>query len=214
MNPRQQPTRLAVLDDHKVLLDGMVEWLQAHAPDFEVVAAVTNWAELVHSAQFPCELVLMDYQLGETISIEARIRTCRAAGANVVVLSGVSQQLTERVINAGALAFLPKTLPMELMMDAVRKAMATVRVSDDSLAWDASAAVAYPDPGLSTSERAALTLYVSGMSTDEVAQRLGVGFETAKTFLRRAREKYRAVGRAAGRRAELVQRAGEDGLLP
>jgi DNA-directed RNA polymerase specialized sigma24 family protein len=54
---------------------------------------------------------------------------------------------------------------------------------------------------------------VQGLSTNEVAARMEVGYETAKTYLRRARDKYAKVGRPAGRRAELIRRAAEDGML-
>jgi len=68
-------------------------------------------------------------------------------------------------------------------------------------------------PKLSASEREALVLYVQGNSTREVADMLNVQYEMAKTFLRRAREKYARAGRPASRRADLVRRATEDGYL-
>ena len=40
-----------------------------------------------------------------------------------------------------------------------------------------------------------------------------VGYETAKTYLRRTREKYARVGRPASRKSDLIRRAAEDGLL-
>ena len=38
-------------------------------------------------------------------------------------------------------------------------------------------------------------------------------YETAKTYLRRVREKYARVNRPAGKKAELIRRAAEDGYL-
>jgi transposase len=54
---------------------------------------------------------------------------------------------------------------------------------------------------------------VQGHSTVQVAAEMGVGYETAKTFLRRVRAKYAAVDRPAGKRSELITRAEEDGIL-
>ena len=68
-------------------------------------------------------------------------------------------------------------------------------------------------PRLSAGEEQALTLYTSGLSTPEVAERMNVQYETAKTYLRRVREKYAKVGRPAGKKAELIRRAAEDGYL-
>ncbi|WKK70803.1 hypothetical protein Q0F99_13650 [Rathayibacter oskolensis] len=42
---------------------------------------------------------------------------------------------------------------------------------------------------------------------------MNVQFETAKTYLRRVRQKYVKIGRPASRRAELIRRAAEDGFL-
>ena len=49
--------------------------------------------------------------------------------------------------------------------------------------------------------------------TGELVDEMGVGYETAKTFLRRVRAKYAAVERPAGKRSELIVRAEEDGIL-
>ena len=66
---------------------------------------------------------------------------------------------------------------------------------------------------LSPAEERALRLYAQGYSTIEVAERMDVGYETAKTYLRRVREKYARAGRPASRKSELIRRAAEDGLL-
>ena len=66
---------------------------------------------------------------------------------------------------------------------------------------------------LSAAEERALRLYAKGFSTHEVADRMDIGYETAKTYLRRVREKYARAGRPASRKSELIRRAAEDGLL-
>ena len=42
---------------------------------------------------------------------------------------------------------------------------------------------------------------------------MNVKYETAKTYLRRVREKYARVDRPAGKKADLIRRAAEDGYL-
>ena len=68
-------------------------------------------------------------------------------------------------------------------------------------------------PKLSPGEEDAFRLYVAGHSTLEVATRMNVQYETAKTYLRRVRDKYAKVGRPASKKAELIRRAAEDGYL-
>ena len=208
--------RLAILDDHEVLLDSLGSWIAAHAPDFDLVVSASSWLQLVHSDHFPTDLVIIDFQLREPVSIEARVRTCRAAGAKVVVLSALdSRESQARALDAGAALFLSKALPMNEVMDALRGVMGMREGKPALRGWRPlpSGALALARPRLSAGEVEALSLYVSGLSTVDVAARMDVQYETAKTYLRRVREKYAKVGRPASKKSELIRRAAEDGYL-
>jgi DNA-binding response OmpR family regulator len=80
-NPGTRRVRLAILDDHEVLLDSLSSWIAVNAFDFDLALTAHTWLEMVHSENFPTDLVFLDFQLKEPVSIEARVRTCRAAGA-------------------------------------------------------------------------------------------------------------------------------------
>ena len=208
--------RLAVLDDHEILLDSLGSWIEANAPDFDLVLSATTWLQLVHSDKFPTDLVFIDFQLKEPVSIEARVRTCRAAGAKVIVLSSLdSQESRNRAIAAGAAAFLAKSLPMREVMDTARQVMGVERNPSISLDRQSAQGEDFTKsrPKLSAGELDALKLYVAGLSTEEVAAQLNVRYETAKTYLRRVRKKYAKVNRPAGKKADLIRRAAEDGYL-
>lgn len=208
--------RLAILDDHEVLLDSLASWIGANALDFEVVLRTQTWRELVHSDQFPTDLVLLDFQLKESVSIEARVRTCRAAGAKVIVLSSLdTREARERARVSGASDFLTKSMPMREVMDVARRVMGRAAQNSTPIDWRPlpSGATIAEGPKLSNGEEEALKLYVSGLSTNEVAERMNVQYETAKTYLRRVREKYAKVGRPASKKADLIRRAAEDGYL-
>jgi len=208
--------RLALLDDHEVLLDSLGSWIESNAPDFDLVLSATTWLQLVHSDNFPTDLVFIDFQLKEPVSIEARVRTCRAAGAKVIVLSSLdAQDSRDRAIAAGASAFLSKTLPMRDVMDTARQVMGVERNASIPLDRHSTHEGDFTKsrPKLSAGELDALKLYVAGYSTEEVATQLNVQYETAKTYLRRVREKYAKVNRPAGKKADLIRRAAEDGYL-
>jgi DNA-binding NarL/FixJ family response regulator len=208
--------RLAILDDHEVLLDSLSSWISTNAPDFDLVLSAATWLQLVHSENFPTDLVFIDFQLKEPVSIEARVRTCRAAGAKVIVLSSLdSQESQDRAIAAGAAAFLSKSLPMREVMDTARRVMGVTPDASVAIDWRPlpGGAVTHSRPKLSAGEIEALKLYVSGYSTSEVAAELNVQYETAKTYLRRVREKYAKVNRQASKKADLIRRAAEDGYL-
>ena len=208
--------RLAILDDHEVLLDSLSTWIGANAPDFDLVLSASTWLQLVHSDNFPTDLVFLDFQLKEPVSIEARVRTCRAAGAKVIVLSSLdSDESRERALDAGASIFLSKTLSMREVMDAARTVMGVDKGAPVQRDWRPLpvGATNQSRPKLSAGEIEALKLYVSGISTTEVASRMNVQYETAKTYLRRVREKYAKANRPASKKAELIRRAAEDGYL-
>ena len=208
--------RLAILDDHEVLLDSLSSWIAGNAPDFDLVLSASTSLQLVHSDNFPTDLVFLDFQLKEPVSIEARVRTCRAAGAKVIVLSSLdSPEVRERAMKAGVADFLSKTLPMRDVMDAARRVMGIDPRHSLHRDWRPLpvGAALQSRPKLSAGETEALSLYASGLSTNEVAEQMGVQYETAKTYLRRVREKYAKVNRPASKKAELIRRAAEDGDL-
>lgn len=208
--------RLAILDDHEVLLDSLTSWVAANAPDFELVLSASSWTQLVRSANFPTDLVVLDFQLREPVSIEARIRTCRAAGAKVIVLSGLDgPEYRQRALAAGAADFVSKSQPLQEVMDSARHVMGVAHNSTLQRDWRPLpiGASAPSRPKLSGGELEALKLYVSGSSTSEVAAQMNVRYETAKTYLRRVREKYARANRPASRKADLIRRAAEDGYL-
>ena len=216
--------RVALLDDHELLLDSLSNWIRTNEPQFDLVLAVGTWVELVHSDAFPTDLVLMDLQLKERISIEARVRTCRAAGAVVIVLTALdAPEDRERALQAGAAAYLTKSQSAREVMDAARgvmglpHAVSTVVPSGRAVASSGAGESIRESkvirPRLSQAEEIALGLYVSGHTTIEVARAMNVGYETAKTYLRRIRDKYGKAGRPTSTREDLIRRAAEDGYL-
>ncbi|TPX05391.1 response regulator transcription factor, partial [Schumannella luteola] len=179
---------MAILDDHEVLLDTLSTWIGQHAPDFDVVLGAANWLQLVQSPAFPTDLVFIDLQLKEPISIEARVRTCRAAGAKVIVLSSLdTREARDRAFAAGASEFLSKSLPMTAVMAAARRVMGIDAADEAGAEREATAPLQQLKPKLSPGEEEAFKLYVSGYSTIAVAERMNVQYETAKTYLRRVR---------------------------
>lgn len=188
------------------------EW-RAIDPLFEVPVDAATWVELIHSPAFPTDLVVLDAQVREPVSIAARVRTCSAAGARVIVLVPRGEVASAAARAAGAAAVLDDSSSAEEIVAAARQVVGLTGGGAVARTWRPAPVDRLVRPRLSAGERVALTLYVSGRSTKEVAAELSVRYETAKTYLRRVREKYARVGRAASRREELVARATEDGYI-
>lgn len=211
---RVAPSTLAILDDHGLLVESITSWFAENAPDFQVVCSETSWAGCLSNAAFPADMVLMDYQLAENVSIEARVLTCKAAGAKVVVMSALGgSELEQRVNASGADAYFDKATSMRVIAASMREILGMPALHTGPTGEPVQHAVELPKPRLSAGEEQALMLYCQGLATKEVAEAMNVQFETAKTYLRRVREKYARAGRPASRRADLVRRAAEDGYL-
>lgn len=177
----------------------------AAEPRLELVAAAERFVDLVRAKEFPGDVVLLVELAGAPLLAHAR--TAITAGAAVVVHSDADSELRESLETAGAVVVTQDAAPA----DVVRSCATVDRVARRRR----PRAIDPADrrPRLSHSERRALAHYVQGHSTVQVAAEMGVGYETAKTFLRRVRAKYAAVDRPAGKRAELISRAEEDGIL-
>lgn len=215
-----QPVRVGVLMGHESALDEVCAILRRLAPEIDVAVSTTGWLQLVRSPRFPTDVVVVDYDLADAVSLEGRIRSCRAAGAAVVVLSrSGAEGVQRRVVEAGAAALLTGPVPAADIVAAVRAVAACTRPARRTEGAthedgdEGRASGAFASPRLSQGEEQALRLYVTGRSTQAVATAMNVQYETAKTYLRRVRAKYRVVGRTAGRRSDLIDRATEDGYL-
>lgn len=207
---------VALLDDHGLLVESLASWFASNAPDFVVTVEETSWTRCLANPLFPARVVLMDYQLAEPVSIEARVLTCKAAGAAVVVMSALGgDELVERILSAGADAYFDKSTSMTIVAAKMRALLGMEPQGPSSLGGNSTSqhAGAVLRPRLSAGEERALVLYSQGLATKDVAESMNVQFETAKTYLRRVREKYARAGRPASRRADLVRRAAEDGYL-
>jgi DNA-binding NarL/FixJ family response regulator len=170
----------------------------SNASDLDVVISVTGWFEMIRHPAFAPDVVVMDMQLQEPISIETRVRTCLAAGALVVVVSAIdTDEIRERSLAAGASVFVSKSSPADAVLDAVRAAWSEKKGQTASV-----------DTALDT-----LRLYADGMSPVDIGLQLGISFEAVKNDLSRIRDHYAATGRLARSKQDLIRRAAEDGLV-
>jgi DNA-binding NarL/FixJ family response regulator len=207
---------LGIVDDHQLLLDGLTAWIRAKADDVRVVIACTTWSQLLTADAYPVDVVLLGLELGDGLPAAVKIATLRMAGvATVAVSTYADPAMVRECISAGALGYVPKSEDALVILDAVRTAargetylsatVAAALLSDDGCGT--------PVPKLSEQERRVLVLYASGLPMKSVARRLDVGYETAKSYLGRVREKYAECGREARSKIDLRRRAVEDGLI-
>ncbi|MFM9594841.1 response regulator [Streptomyces scabiei] len=217
------PIRVLLADD-QALLRGTFRLLIDAQPDMEVVGEAADGREAVRLARSErADVVVMDIRMPEVDGIEATRLIGRdedLAGVKVLVLTTFEEdELVVEALRAGASGFLGKGVEPAHLLDAVRLVAAGEALLSPAATKGLIARVlAAPSPGdlvdprklaaLTPREREVLTLVGSGLSNDEIAERLFVTPVTVKTHANRAMTKL-----GARDRAQLVVIAYETGLV-
>jgi len=209
-----QPIRIAIVDDHKMLLGALTEWIRSAADDITMVAAVATWPELLTHPEFPVDVVLLDLDLKDNIPVSVKLSTLKTTGVKTVLMSTYSEpNVVREALAAGALGYLVKSEGAEMIVEAIRAASA----GESYISAELDLALSQGDiggaPKLSAQERRVMALYGAGEPVKSVAFKLGISDETAKSYLKRIREKYRVAGYDVGTKVALRKRAIIDGIL-
>ena len=193
--------RVAIVDDHPVLRDGIASLLASEA-DMEVVALGENVADaerLLTAAD--ADVLLLDVRLGTQSGLTAlRGSGDLARRPAVVVLTAYAYpQYAEAALRLGASGFVLKNGPIGDLLAAIRAA--------------ASGALHFgvrPGQRLALSERElqVVTKVVEGRSNDEIGADLGIAPKTVESHLRRIFERVEVTSRT-----ELATRALREGWL-
>ncbi len=208
------PIRLALVDDHKMLLGALTEWIRGAADDINMVAAVASWPELLTHKEFPVDVVLLDVDLKDNLPISLKISTLKTAGVKTVLMSTYSEpNLVREALGAGALGYLVKSEDAVMIVEAIRSAFKGESYISAELDLALNAGDVGGAPKLSAQERRVMALYGGGEPVKSVAYQLDISEETAKSYLKRIREKYRVAGIDVGTKVALRKRAIQDGIL-
>src|SRR5450631_2097172 len=110
---------LGIVDDHRVLLDGLTAWIRARADDIDVAIVCPTWAGLLAHPRYPVDVVLLDLELGDALPPAVKIATLRMASvATVVVSSYAEPALVRECLSAGALGFVPKSDEASVILES------------------------------------------------------------------------------------------------
>jgi two-component system nitrate/nitrite response regulator NarL len=204
---------VAVVDDDRMLRDGLRSWLR-DVPGLRLVASAGTVEELLaDAAGAAATVVLLDLVLGDGSAPAGNIRRLRAAGCRVLVISTVPDQ--ERILAAmaaGADGYLTKDNALPTLVAAIEQTARGRTELSPELAF-ACAHDSRPDrPALSPRELQVLLDYASGLTLKSAARRAGITPNTAKDYLERVKVKYQQVGRPAYTKIDLALRVREDGL--
>ena len=180
-------TRVVLVDDHEIVRIGIAQVLNT-TDGIDVVGAAADGAEAIAvvEATRP-DVVLMDLSMPHVDGIQAIRRLARSAPeTHIVALTSFCER--ERILaalDAGAIGYLLKDAEPDELVKGVRAAAA----GHCPLAPKAATvilhgrAAAPPGHALTDRERAVLRLVAQGMTTKQIALRLGISSLTVKGHL-------------------------------
>jgi DNA-binding NarL/FixJ family response regulator len=190
-------TRLAIVDDHEVLREGLESLLVGS--DLEVVGTAGNVAaamDLVeHSAP---DVALVDIGLPDGSGIELARRLLAARpGLRIVLYTGETDaELLYEGLDSGAQGYALKAGPMQELVSAITQVAAGGSYVDprlDRILLTERATTKVPQ--LSPRERQVMGLMAEGRTAEVVGEQLGVSVETVRTHVRNAIRKLQARNR-------------------
>lgn len=193
--------RVAVVDDHPVVREGLRAFLQL-ARDIEIVAEAENGLAAVALIQSETlDVVLMDLVMPGDLDGVAATRAILNACPDVRVIALTSFQDTERMMNAldaGAISYLQKDVNPDDLLYAIRQAalgrtvlepaalqaLRTARTTTDQTERSALQPDRRGDvEPLTQREQEVLEALAKGMSNKEIAGALGITEKTVKVHV-------------------------------
>jgi len=177
--------RFLVADDHELIREGLRAQLQTLHPDAEVGVAATIeevWREVERDGAL--DLLLLDLGMpgGDGMSTLARLCN-RFPEMRVAVVSASEDRATiEKAIDYGAAGYIPKSMAMNVMMNAIRLILSGGIYLPETLLCN-HRAVAVDEPKLEPLTQRqvdVLCLMCEGLANKEIARELGISHHTVK----------------------------------
>lgn len=203
MTAEPRRIRVAIVDDHPVVRDGMAALLREY-PGIEIAGTAAS-LDLAEPLLDPTlvDVLLLDIRLGQETGFQLleRHRDAVRRPAVVVLTAFAQAEYAAAAYRLGAASLVPKTAPLPELVNAIRKAAAREASSRERN-------LAAFDPTLTTREQEIVRYVVEGRTNDEIGVALSIATKSVEGHLRRVFERL-----GIESRAELGARAVLEGWL-
>lgn len=182
------------IEDHALIGDSLETLLQVVMPEVSLDKARNLRSAKALALQIPYDLILLDWWLG-TESGEAAIDDLRRVGCHApfVVVSGDDRDVVKhRAMAVGASAFISKVASPQVLVDAIRSALAGELVAGNLPPASAlepaprrqGANLGAVFPELTERQVEVFQQLTLGLSDKQIARNLGVASTTVRTHVR------------------------------
>lgn len=201
------PIQVLVADDHPIVIDGVRRFL-SHVDDMLFCAGVSSLPEAVaYCTEHSPDVVVMDVQM-PGVDGPASVESLVTAGRRVVLFTLREEDaLVASLARGGASAFVSKSSPIPVLIDAIRRVHGGQRVFSPALEEQLQSSEGPPHLALTQREHDVFVLLARCLTPKEAAYELGVSQSTIYTHADRIRRKL-----GVGTVAELVQYAKDWGV--
>ncbi|CAN5270285.1 response regulator transcription factor [soil metagenome] len=195
-DPPSTPLRVVLVDDHEMVLQGLVAML-GHFPEEVVIVgqATTGEVALRLVAEHQPEVVLCDVRIGNGSGLDLCLEiTTHHPGTKVVLLTVYDDEhYLYQALRVGASGYILKRVDGQELIGHLRRVRGGETVIDHALAGRVALSAARLSAGefwsgahlgLTQRESEVLALLVSGHSNKAVASELVVSEDTVKTHIR------------------------------
>jgi NarL family two-component system response regulator LiaR len=192
MSEPHNPITVIIVDDHAVVRQGLIAFLQTQ-DDIEVIGEAENGVQLLellpHSVP---DVLLMDLIMPDMDGVEAtrRVKTISPHTQVIIFTSYYKDEHIFPAVRAGALSYILKDSKPDELADAIRKASRGEAVLHPRVAarlvqevQGARRETLNPFSELSDREMEILRLIASGISNREIAETLFISEKTVKSHV-------------------------------
>ncbi|MBY8041128.1 response regulator transcription factor [Vibrio fluvialis] len=209
-----KPTRVVIVDDHRVVLEGFMARLEME-PEIEVIATASNGLEALEVVkQHRPDVILMDVSMPIMNGIDAtRLIKEEVPDAKVLMLTmHDNREYIMKVMQAGAVGYMLKEISAEKMVQAIKtvnlgSTYFCESVTQTLFTQDIIPSAQKPNP-LSRREEAVLKMVAQGHSSKKIASLLNISYRTVETHRQNIKHKLDIHSTA-----ELAQYAIQHGML-